>query len=111
MLAPALLAIAIAASGAAMWGEAGAHAAGSAAGADTAAFGPTFEAIDLAIDPRTETWSGSLEADVSVRREARRMLLRLAGPVVNRVSLSDSSGRISTVFAQRGAELLLIEAA
>lgn len=78
--------------------------------ADTVAIAPTLQTLDLAVDPRRDSWSGSYEATLGVRAPVKRLALRLRGPIVNRVALRDRSGANPVVYAQRGADSLLVEA-
>lgn len=72
---------------------------------------PIEQRLELQLDPAARAWSGSLLAKLDARGAARRVRLRLAGPVVSAVELSDREGRVEVVWGLDRDGLLLVEAA
>lgn len=76
-----------------------------------AAVRPVEQRLELQLDPSARAWSGSLLAKLDARGPARRMRLRLAGPVVSRVELTDRAGPVELAWGLDRDGLLLVEAA
>ena len=81
----------------------------SVAAPDTAAVVPVSQVLALELDPSHETWTGSLRAKLTVRRETRSFALRLTGPDPTQVELATEAGAVPLTFGRRGRDSLLIE--
>lgn len=74
-----------------------------------AALRPVEQRLELQIDPAARGWSGSLVSTLEVRVATRRARLRLEGPVVSRVELTDREGRVELAWGLDGEGRLLVE--
>jgi hypothetical protein len=71
---------------------------------------PIEQRLELELNPARRMWSGSLLATMAVEGTGRRFELRLEGPTVSRVEMTDRGGRLELTWGMRGDSLLLIEA-
>jgi hypothetical protein len=77
---------------------------------DTGAVGVVVQTLQLELDPDADRWNGSLQARLVVMRPVRVLAWTLAGPVVSRVEISDTAGRVELLHGQREPGRLLVEA-
>lgn len=79
--------------------------------ADTAGLPPRpiERRLELDLDPAAPAWSGTLLAKLEVREPASRIRLRLDGPEVSRVTMTDSLGRVELAWGADRSGALLIE--
>ncbi len=70
---------------------------------------PVEQRLELQLDPAARAWSGSLVSTLEVREPTRRTRLRLDGPVVSRVELTDREGRVELAWGMDGEGMLLVE--
>lgn len=80
-------------------------------GGAAAAPRPVEQRLELELDPGARAWSGSLLATLEVAGAGRRFRLRLAGPVVSRVEMTDGRGRVDLSWGREAGGLLLVETA
>jgi hypothetical protein len=76
---------------------------------DTGAVVPGLQVLELELDPSRPTWTASLRAKLTVRRETRRVVVRLAGPDPSRVEIVGPEGGVPLAFGWRGPDTLLVE--
>lgn len=72
---------------------------------------PVEQRLELELDPGALTWSGSLLASVQVDGTGRRFALRLSGPAVSRVEMTDERGHVELAWGLDERGRLLVEAA
>jgi hypothetical protein len=77
---------------------------------DSSAIVPSFQTLDVEIDPGSKRWSGSLQTWLLVRRPVRLLTLALAGPVVSRVEINVMGGAAELLYGERPPGVLTIEA-
>ena len=70
---------------------------------------PVEQRLELQLGPAARAWSGSLVSTLEVRATTRRARLRLDGPVVSRVEMTDREGRVELAWGMDGDGLLLVE--
>jgi len=66
--------------------------------------------LELELNPAARTWSGSLLATLELAGVGRRIELRLAGPIVSRVELTDATGRVELTWGAVRDSFLVVEA-
>jgi hypothetical protein len=88
---------------------ASATAAPAMANSSAMALRPVEQRLELELNPAARTWSGSLFATLEVRDARRQFDLRLAGPTVSRVEMTDGLGRVGLRFGVLGDSVLTVE--
>lgn len=71
---------------------------------------PVDQQLELELNPAARTWSGSLLAKLELHGTSRRIELRLSGPVVSRVEMTDGAGRVDLDWGVVRDSVLAIEA-
>jgi len=70
---------------------------------------PVEQRLELELNPAARIWSGSLLATLEFHGTSRRIDLRLAGPTVSRVEITDGLGRVDLSWGVAGDSVLTVE--